>query len=1480
MSISIVSASENVNESYSVGSSPNNALSVGVNVGSGYSNNLSTNNVGTNLVENTVGANSTKNTVINAPNVDLYYKNGTRFIATLSDIDGNKLANQTLIFSINGFNYTRITNNEGSSSIAINLNPNTYNCVVLYNGDKNYSPSTKTSTVTVYPTISGNNITKYFRNATQYTAKFLDNYGQALTNTSVSFNINGVFYVRKTNSDGVAKLNINLEPNTYILTAIHPVSGYQYSNIVKVLPTIYGDDIVKVYMDPTQYVAKFLSGDGSPLKNTAVTFNINGVFYTRTTDSDGYARLNIRLSPNDYIITDFHPDGSRLSNNIRVIGSSTTTINTTNYEYRMDDTKTINATLLNQLGYGIADQNLIITVNGNSYTTITNSDGVASTIVNLTKQGVYQVNYKYDGTSTYQSSSATSTINVKELYDTIFVVNNTVIYYKNSESFDVTVLTDNNVPVASQPVYFTINGITYKRTTNDNGIAKLNINLDPGNYNVSYKFNTTNYKELTQTSKISVINGNTSTLIGKNTTVAQGLDQQFQVTLKVGDVPLPGRTVILNINGINYTRTTNDNGIASITIRLNQGKYLINYYYNGEERIKGSSGQAYLTVIQRKSSSLTWSSATSFTTDSAANLQVTLKDSSNKAISNAKVTFTVSSKNYVVTTNSNGVASLSQSLSAGSYSISYSYDGDNNYLPSSGATQIFVTKNGDSNGYGYWVQGRDMASIDSATLAQLASLGTTEIFLNFYAFTVNSESAVLNWIKLANANNINVHIWMQAFYNGGWVNPISGGSINQAYFNEKISEAKYYASLPGVSGVHLDYLRYPGTAYKTSGGTAAITEFAKQVTTAIHSVNSNLIVSAAVMPETTNDKYYYGQDIPALSKILDVIVPMQYKGNYNTGTSWIGSTTRWFVQNSYGAEIWSGLQAYVSDDDLTKLIGVELTSDAQTAINNGATGVMLFRYGLSTFLNFNNLDDPSYGSTISVNDVLTASGELKNYIESNYELPSKITVGSESYTIPQMLAIMGQTIQKLNGNWEGEIVALLVSNPENSTGDVIYSQLNASEYLKVVEDALSYCVDNNIAPNNVNSSIGKIKYETLVYMESRILSFYNSSNRLPASALVNNFLDNPTLTVNMLPSVSSSYQYVNYTTTWLNYCPKCGYYGTLLINPKHVPEGELTCYHCDSDYCGVTGKDKLDGSDYYLTRLSESVPVSEGKVGVNVSVSDIVNAAVYLKGYYEDNSDFPDYIVLPEGKYTLPEFLYLMGKAIVQINAANNNNITIIQVESPSTPSGDVINGTLSKEDYLDVANRVANFISNNNLAPNYASSTLGKIAYPELLDSFSRILNYYSAYNQLPTTVKIVYSSSSSKSISELAKSLTNGLTSERDKAVALYNYVRDQISYSFYYNTQKGAEGTLTDGSGNCCDQAQLLVAMARAVNLTVRFATGYCTFSSGSTYGHVWAQFLINGAWINADPTSTRNSFGVINNWNTGSYTSRGTYDVLPY
>lgn len=106
------------------------------------------------------------------------------------------------------------------------------------------------------------------------------------------------------------------------------------------------------------------------------------------------------------------------------------------------------------------------------------------------------------------------------------------------------------------------------------------------------------------------------------------------------------------------------------------------------------------------------------------------------------------------------------------------------------------------------------------------------------------------------------------------------------------------------------------------------------------------------------------------------------------------------------------------------------------------------------------------------------------------------------------------------------------------------------------------------------------------------------------------------------------------------------------------------------------------------------------------------------------------------------------------------------------------------------------------------------------------------------------------------------------------------ETISYSFYYNTKYGASGTLKNRTGNCCDTANLMVALGRAAGIQARYLHGTCKFSSGTWYGHVWAQFYVNGKWVNADGTSSRNSLGVINNWNTATYTLHKIYQTLPF
>ena len=189
------------------------------------------------------------------------------------------------------------------ASIGKGLVPNVNNVSAVFNGTKDHDKSTANATVTVKSTILGNDTTLYFLNGTKYVAKFLDSDGKALTNTTVKFNINGVFYTRVTDENGMASLNIRLDPKLYIITAYNPVTGEQRANEVTVLPRIIAEDLSMKYLDGSSFNATLVDGQGKAVAGVNITFNVNGVFYHKTTDANGVARLNIRLMPGDYIIT-------------------------------------------------------------------------------------------------------------------------------------------------------------------------------------------------------------------------------------------------------------------------------------------------------------------------------------------------------------------------------------------------------------------------------------------------------------------------------------------------------------------------------------------------------------------------------------------------------------------------------------------------------------------------------------------------------------------------------------------------------------------------------------------------------------------------------------------------------------------------------------------------------------------------------------------------------------------------------------------------------------------------------------------------------------------------------------------------------------------------------------------------------------------------------------------------------------------------
>ena len=331
------------------------------------------------------------NLKITAPDVTKYYGGPERFVVGLTDLEDNPLANKSVSISLNNVSYNRTTDENGTASIAVQLNGGVYD-VVVSAGIK-----TVNSTVTILNTVNGTDITKVYRNDTQYYATFLDSEGNYLKDgEAVRFNINGVVYDRKVSGNkGLAKLNINLHAGEYIITAMNLVTGESAANNITVISRIVENkDITKYYRNGTQYTVKVLGDDGNPVgAGENVTFNINGVLYTRQTDEKGIAQLNINLQPGDYIISAEHK-GSVVSNNIKVLP----VLNATDITMKYHDGTQFKVNLVNGQGRPYVNQTVTFNINGVFYNRVTDSSGMAKLNINL-MPGEYIITSSYNGSS-------------------------------------------------------------------------------------------------------------------------------------------------------------------------------------------------------------------------------------------------------------------------------------------------------------------------------------------------------------------------------------------------------------------------------------------------------------------------------------------------------------------------------------------------------------------------------------------------------------------------------------------------------------------------------------------------------------------------------------------------------------------------------------------------------------------------------------------------------------------------------------------------------------------------------------------------------------------------------------------------------------------------------------------------------------------------------------------------------------------------
>lgn len=264
-----------------------------------------------------------------------------------------------------------------------------------------------------------------------------------------------------------------------------------------------------------------------------------------------------------------------------------------------------------------------------------------------------------------------------------------------------------------------------------------------------------------------------------------------------------------------------------------------------------------------------------------------------------------------------------------------------------------------------WLWSLHMPQVD---LDEFAAKDIDHIILHEASFRKHGVDSTLAFVKAAEERGMMVHIWMQVFKGEKWVSPVDdeNNCYRQDYFDEVISRAESYLDM-GIKGIHLDYIRFGGTAYKHNPSeqitaTGAITEFCRQISTRLKAKDKDVILSAALMPEPEST-YYYGQDPNMMGRFIDILMPMiyRYSPTYSRGTSktWATDVANWFVDNSGRAKVWAGTTTYRGDDGAVKGMAAEdILADCKDFRDNSRVdGIVLFRYGLGELPDLSGLWD-------------------------------------------------------------------------------------------------------------------------------------------------------------------------------------------------------------------------------------------------------------------------------------------------------------------------------------------------------------------------------------------------------------------------------------------------------------------------------------------------------------------------------------------
>ena len=377
------------------------------------------------------------------------------------------------------------------------------------------------------------------------------------------------------------------------------------------------------------------------------------------------------------------------------------------------------------------------------------------------------------------------------------------------------------------------------------------------------------------------------------------------------------------------------------------------------------------------------------------------------------------------------------------------------------------------------------------------------------------------------------------------------------------------------------------------------------------------------------------------------------------------------------------------------------------------TLIVLFLLSLTLLLTASNVS----AANVTTDQIINASGTVKSYVETNHKLPNSATISGNQVNMPQYLKLSTAAVTNINRNSSMPIAIQKIGAAPAPSEKATSGMIKKTEYLDIANRVNSFMNTNGKAPNNVKSSEGNIRYESLVYMYSEILNSYNINGILPDLIITDPW------------SVVSNKNTVFYNVNQVN---DASNKVKSFIETKHKLPKDVTMSGKQVSMpsflrIATTTLLNIEGNFYASTVLKgyKSAPKpTETITNKNMNLTEYTNVACSIKTFMDDPNynRAPNYAVTSFGNMRFESLVYMYSKLLAYYNS------TGCLPQNVTADPWPVISNTktvfFTKDQINSAAGSVRSYIETNHKLPSNLAISGTQLSMPQFLQLSTEVLS------------------------------------------------------------------------------------------------------------------------------------------------------------